>query len=117
MDDPVKAAKSKTSTAKGKFHRIYNRLLVGEKKKDDVSILQKMLEELESAHTNAETMYDTLLELLDPDKDENKPLMKDCIDNATVLYNELCDARLLLRSLETNGKDDVKTKPIMPIKV
>ena len=50
MDDAKKVLKKKSSTSKGKFHRIYGRLLEGVQGETDPIVTVKILQDLETAY-------------------------------------------------------------------
>ena len=118
MEDAIKTAKLKASTAKGRFHKIYNRLVEGERKKEDVIVLKMMLEELEKSHVIVEERYEALVEMMDPDMDADQIRIEEFTKSATAMQDELCKARLLIRGLEDKGNyKEIKKLSIAPIKV
>jgi hypothetical protein len=60
------------STAKGKFHRIYGRLLEGIQEQIDIAVISKILQDLESAYVELEARHETYLETFDNEDDKTK---------------------------------------------
>ena len=85
--------KRKRSSAKGKFHRIYNRLMSGIQNYDAGELLTQVLGDLEKAYTGVEDSHDLYIETLDPETEEQEISIKTLEEDINVMYNELCDAR------------------------
>ena len=60
------------SFAKGKFHRVYNKLKQYNQEEESMGVLQELLVDLEKSYTEAENQTDNYMELLDDDKDARK---------------------------------------------
>ena len=85
--------KRKRSSAKGKFHRIYNRLMPGIQNNEGCELLTQVLEDLEKAYTGVEISHDLYIETLDPESEEQEISIKTLEEDINVMYNELCEAR------------------------
>ena len=94
------AAKKKKSTAKGKFHRIYNCTIEGANEEEDNELLQSMLQDLEVAYKELEEKHEIHLDYLDPDKNAEKDIITNAEKDMYVMYNELrnCRSRIKISS-------------------
>ena len=111
-----KLTRTKRSSAKGKFHRVYN-LLKAEQDKGsvDVEVIIKILEDLEQSYVDLEDKHTAHLETLDPDEDD-KFAMTAINTDMDEMYSELCAARSILASrkreeIKAITENDVKSQP------
>ena len=97
----TKITKKKRSTAKGKFHRIYGRLLEGIQEQIDIAVISKILQDLESAYVELEARHETYLETFESDNEDDKTKVNELNHDISVMYKELCKSRSLC---EDRGK-------------
>ncbi|CAC5376408.1 unnamed protein product [Mytilus coruscus] len=71
--DHKRLTKKKRSTAKGRFHRIYGRLLEGIQDELGTIVVEKILQDLETAYTELEARHEVFLETFDSESEEDKP--------------------------------------------
>ena len=100
----TKITKKKRSTAKGKFHRIYGRLLEGIQEQIDIAVISKILQDLESAYVELEARHETYLESFESDNEDDKTKVNELNHDITVMYNELCKSRSLCEDMKERVK-------------
>ena len=72
QEEETQIRKKRRSFAKGKFHRVYNKLKQYNQEEESMGVLQELLVDLEKSYTEAENQTDNYMELLDDDKDARK---------------------------------------------
>jgi hypothetical protein len=90
-----KTLRKKGSTAKGRFHRIFGRLLEKIKDEEESNIVKEMLGDLEQSYKDMEIRHSEYLENFDSDDENDKPKMNEANHDMDTLYEELCKARSL----------------------
>ncbi|CAC5421180.1 unnamed protein product [Mytilus coruscus] len=78
--------KKKRSTAKGRFHRIYGRLLEGIQDELGTIVVEKILQDLETAYTELEARHVVFLETFDSESEEDKPKINELNHDLTDPY-------------------------------
>ena len=81
--------KKKRSTAKGKFHRIYNRLIAITEKQD----VKETFTDLKRAFEDLEYNHERYALVLDDENEDEKKTVQEVNDDMEVLYEEYCKAR------------------------
>ncbi|XP_056001715.1 uncharacterized protein LOC130048707 [Ostrea edulis] len=104
-----KGLKKKRSTAKGRFHRIYGRLLEKIQDEEESEVIKQMLDDLEQSYKGMEVRHCEYLENFDSDNEDDKTKVDEVNHDMNTLYKELCKARSLCFKLTTQ-KNALKEK-------
>jgi hypothetical protein len=91
QEEETQIRKKRRSFAKGKFHRVYNKLKQYVQEEELMSVLQELLVDNEKSYTEAENQTDNYMELLDDDKNARK--IKELHNDMEVLYREIYDIK------------------------
>ncbi|CAC5363778.1 unnamed protein product [Mytilus coruscus] len=86
--DHKRLTKKKRSTAKGRFHRIYGRLLEGIQDELGTIVVEKILQDFETAYTELEARHEVFLETFDSESEEDKPKINELNHDLTGVDND-----------------------------
>ena len=93
-DQLLKSMKSKRSSAKGKFHRIYNTFVLNINGNAEGEVISQILQDLNVAYADLEDKHAAYIECLNPEDDENdKAILETADKDIEEMYKELCSAR------------------------
>ena len=92
--------KKKRSTAKGRFHRIFNQFNKGFHEKEMKDVLGQIIKDMEIAYSELEKGHESYIEILDSDDETDKNSITQANFDMDILYKELCEARKIMNSLE-----------------
>ena len=90
MGDAVKKANKKRSSAKSRFHRIYNGLNLHIQKGEEIEVLSHLLSDLESAYKNLEEKHEDYIDQLDSEDDYDKIARVSASEDMDKNYEEVC---------------------------
>ncbi|CAC5404641.1 unnamed protein product [Mytilus coruscus] len=108
--DHKRLTKKKRSTANGRFHRIYGRLLEGIQDELGTIVVEKILQDLETAYTELEARHEVFLGTFDSESEEDKPKINELNHDLTGMYRELCKSRSLCENLRQKIKHEQDSK-------
>lgn len=103
-----KTLKKKRSTAKGRFHRIYGRLLEKIQDEEEAGVVRQMLDDLEHSYKDMEVRHSEYIENFDSDNEDDKAKANEVNHDMNTLYKELCKARSLC--LKLTSKENTMKK-------
>ena len=103
-------AKKKQSTAKRKFNRIYSRIKELEQDKRNSYALLEGFQDLEMAYTDLEFRYDTYLNTLDSENEEENTQLEVVNDDMGKIYNKFCEVRMMANRIDRKKRQHVESK-------
>ena len=104
------AAKKKRSTAKQRFHRVYNKMTDGLREDEEEEVRNQIMSDLENSYKEIEEKNEHLIEAIDPpDEENNASLIQKLEDEINVMYSELCDTRKGIIGIRRSQRDRNKS--------
>ena len=91
QEEETQIRKKRRSFAKGKFHRVYNKLKQYIQEEEPMSVLQELLVDLEKSYTEAENQTDNYMEL----SKNYRTTWKYCTENFTISWMSRQKAKFL----------------------
>lgn len=101
----IKLRKKKRSTAKGQFHRVFNRFKE-QTKTENGEVLQEILKDMEHAYEKLEGEHSAYLNILDSDDETEGDIINTANSDMDKNYSQLCDARADLVMINRKNKED-----------